>query len=63
MAILNLDETPVPYESGWQNRQATVVLIVSADGQPLQAIVIFHGVPGGRIHTHERESWRGINVQ
>ncbi|KAF1970187.1 hypothetical protein BU23DRAFT_601115 [Bimuria novae-zelandiae CBS 107.79] len=84
MAILNLDETPVPYEyadghtyhhqgaktvqykitrSGWQNRQATVVLIVLADGQPLQAIVVFHGVPGGRIHTHERESWRDINVQ
>ncbi|KAF1975841.1 hypothetical protein BU23DRAFT_552323 [Bimuria novae-zelandiae CBS 107.79] len=63
MAILNLDETLVPYESGWQNWQAIVVLIVLVDRQPLQAIVIFHRVPGGRIHTHERESWRGINVQ
>jgi hypothetical protein len=84
MAILNLDETPIPYEyadghtyhyrgattvqykitrSGWQNRQATVILIISACGQVLDAVVIFHGVPGGTIERQERASWATFNVE
>jgi hypothetical protein len=76
--ILNLDETPIPFEfldgctweiqgartvagktdrSGWNKRQATLVLYIFADGiHRLKPKLIFHGVPteeGGQIFEKE----------
>ncbi|KAM4062954.1 DDE superfamily endonuclease [Hirsutella rhossiliensis] len=75
--ILNLDETPIPFEyldgytyeqrgartidgksdrSGWNKRQATLILYIFADGiQRLKPKVIFHGAPPpfGRIMQDE----------
>ncbi|KAL6411770.1 hypothetical protein AUP68_04144 [Ilyonectria robusta] len=76
--ILNLDETPIPFEfldgatwdirgartvaghtdrSGWNKRQATLVLYIFADGiHRLQPKLIFYGVPteeGGQIYERE----------
>lgn len=76
-AILNLDETPIPFEyldghtydfrgartvsgksdrSGWDKRQATLILYIYADGiQRIKPKLIFHGVAGptGRIYQQE----------
>jgi hypothetical protein len=63
--IVNLDETPLPFEflngytydfkgvrtvagksdrSGWDKRQATVVLYIMADGStPFKPVITFHG--------------------
>jgi hypothetical protein len=75
--ILNLDETPIPFEfnsgytyeetgarsvlaksdrSGWDKRQATLILYIWADGiQRIKPKLIFHGTAGptGRIYDQE----------
>ncbi len=74
--ILNLDETPIPFEftsgstyaetnsqsveakqerSGWDKRQATLILYPFADGShsQLKPKLIFHGKPDGFIMARE----------
>lgn len=74
--ILNIDETPVPFEfldgstydirgqktiaaksdrSGWNKRQATLILYIFADGvQRLKPKLIFHGSPTGPLYEEEK---------
>ncbi|EEU38504.1 uncharacterized protein NECHADRAFT_88606 [Fusarium vanettenii 77-13-4] len=77
--ILNLDETPIPFEyldgftweirgaksvsgksdrSGWNKRQATLILYIFADGEfRLRPTIIFHGTPtdeGGQNYEKEQ---------
>ncbi|KAJ3454583.1 hypothetical protein MRS44_013183 [Fusarium solani] len=77
--ILNLDETPIPFEyldgftwemrgaksvpgksdrSGWNKRQATLILYIFADGKfRLRPTIIFHGTPtddGGQNYEKEK---------
>ena len=84
--ILNLDETPIPFEylegftyevrgvktvaaksdrSGWNKRQATLILYIFADGvQRLKPKVIFHGKPEGRVHREECDLYaNGVTVE
>jgi hypothetical protein len=76
--IINLDETPLPFEffngysydfkgaiivagrferSGWEKRQATIILYIMADGStPFKPVIIFHGkeTVAKREHYDER---------
>lgn len=49
--------------SGYQNRQATVVLAIDGSGGKLKPGVIFHGETGGSIDTKERSNWKNIDVR
>ena len=77
--ILNLDETPIPFEylegrtydikgsktiagktdgSGWDKRQATLILYIFADGIPrIKPKLIFHGKTGDAIAKKEGHMW------
>jgi hypothetical protein len=76
-AILNLDETPIPFEyldgytyelkgsktvagksarSGWDKRQATLVVYIWADGEMhIKPKLIFHGAPPPRGQIYAQE--------
>ncbi|KAF2186694.1 hypothetical protein K469DRAFT_726176 [Zopfia rhizophila CBS 207.26] len=79
-AILNLDETPIPFEyldghtynicgartvtgksdrSGWNKRQATLILYIFADGiQRIQLKLIFHSTAGSTGQIYKQEGHR-----
>ncbi|RPA97235.1 hypothetical protein L873DRAFT_1691456 [Choiromyces venosus 120613-1] len=84
--ILNLDETPIPFEyldgktynvagsktvtgkterSGWDKRQATLILYIFADGiARIRPKLIFHGTSGENIRQKEGHLWHtGITVE
>ncbi|KAI2466459.1 DDE superfamily endonuclease-domain-containing protein [Annulohypoxylon bovei var. microspora] len=76
--ILNLDETPIPFEfldgytyettgartiavrtdrSGWNKRQATLLLCIDASGRIFKPLVIFHGSDTKGEYDEERKSY------
>ena len=77
--ILNLDETPIPFEyldgktydikgsrtiggktdrSGWDKRQATLILYIFADGiSQIKPEIIFHAKTGDGIVRRESHKW------
>ena len=77
--ILNLDETPIPFEyldgktyaikgsktvsgktdrSGWDKRQATLILYIFADGvSRIKPKIIFHASSGNNIRRKEAHLW------
>lgn len=81
--IMNMDETPLPFEltsthtyaptglntisikqirSGWGKRQATAVIWISADGQIVSIMLIFHGE--GTVKSKEQHLYEpGIRVE
>ncbi|RPA95474.1 hypothetical protein L873DRAFT_1845941 [Choiromyces venosus 120613-1] len=84
--ILNLDETPIPFEyldgktydltgsktvsgkteqSGWDKRQATLILYIFADGVArIRPKVIFHATSGDNIRQREGHLWHnGVTVE
>ena len=84
--ILNLDETPIPFEylngrtydlvgsktvagktdrSGWDKRQATLILYIFSDGIPrIKPKLIFHGKTGDNIRKQEGHLWNsGVTVE